>query len=98
MIFEIFFELVDLATVCVHLCKVVSLFLVLIGLEPITALSGAATALANVGPGLGPDIGPSGNFASLPVAAKWVLAVTMLVGRLELMSVYVLFTFAFWRH
>ncbi len=77
---------------------VVVVMLGMLGLEPITAISGAATALANVGPGLGPEIGPSGNFASLPDAAKWVLAMTMLVGRLELLAVYVLFTFAFWRN
>jgi trk system potassium uptake protein TrkH len=74
-----------------------ALFLVMIGLEPITAITGAATALANVGPGLGPEIGPVGNFAGLPASAKWVLTVTMLLGRLEIVSVLVIFTFAFWR-
>jgi len=67
------------------------------GLSPITAISGAATALANIGPGLGPEIGPAGNFAGLPDGAKWLLSAGMLIGRLELMSVYVLFTFVFWR-
>ena len=71
--------------------------LAMIGLQPITAISGAATAIANVGPGLGPEIGPTGNFAGLPDSAKWVLAFTMLVGRLELLTVFVLFTPAFWR-
>ena len=71
--------------------------LVLLGLEPVTAISGAATALANIGPGLGPEIGPAGNFAGLSDAAKWVLAFGMLLGRLELLSVLVLFTAAFWR-
>lgn len=74
------------------------LLLVLIGLDPLTAISGAASALANVGPGLGPHIGPVGNFAGLPDTAKWVLTVTMLLGRLEIMSVLVLFTAAFWRN
>ena len=69
----------------------------MIGLEPVTAISGAATALANVGPGLGPEIGPAGNFAGLPDSAKWTLAAAMLVGRLELLSVLVLFTPGFWR-
>lgn len=76
---------------------VVAVTLALMGLEPITAISGAATALGNIGPGLGPEIGPSGNFAGLPDAAKWVLAAAMFVGRLELLSVFVLFTAAFWR-
>jgi len=76
----------------------VAILLSLLGLDPITAISGAATALANIGPGLGPEIGPSGNFQGLPDAAKWVLSFTMLIGRLELLTVYVLFTTAFWRH
>jgi trk system potassium uptake protein len=76
---------------------VTAVILILLGLEPITAISGAATAIANIGPGLGPEIGPAGNFAGLPDPAKWVLAAAMLVGRLELMSVFVLFTAAFWR-
>jgi len=75
-----------------------ALSLVLIGLDPITAITGAATALANVGPGLGPEIGPVGNFAGLPDAAKWILIATMLIGRLEIMSVLVLFSVAFWRN
>ncbi|MCE8514484.1 TrkH family potassium uptake protein [Ruegeria pomeroyi] len=71
--------------------------LALTGLDFITALSGAATAIANVGPGLGDEIGPAGNFAGLNDAAKWMLSVGMLIGRLEVMSVYVLFTVQFWR-
>jgi len=75
-----------------------AIILGLLGLDAITAISGAATALANVGPGLGNQIGPSGNFEGLPDAAKWVLSAAMLIGRLELMAVYVLFTAAFWRN
>ncbi len=67
------------------------------GLDTITAVSGAATALANIGPGLGDTIGPAGNFATLNDTAKWLLTAAMLVGRLEILSVYVLFTLRFWR-
>ncbi|QFS84070.1 Trk system potassium uptake protein TrkH [Roseivivax sp. THAF40] len=67
------------------------------GLDFITALSGAATALGNIGPGLGPIIGPAGNFAPLNDTAKWLLILAMLMGRLELMAVFVLFTVRFWR-
>lgn len=74
-----------------------SVGLSLTGLDNITAISGAATALANIGPGLGPIIGPAGNFAPLNDAAKWLLVVAMLVGRLELMAVYVMLTVKFWR-
>ncbi len=67
------------------------------GLDTITAISGAATAISNVGPGLGETIGPAGNFASLPDAAKWLLSAAMLLGRLELFAVLVLIMPAFWR-
>ena len=67
------------------------------GLDHVTALSAATTAVANVGPGLGPVVGPSGNFASLPDLAKWLLSAGMLLGRLELFTVLVLFSPAFWR-
>ncbi len=69
----------------------------LTGLDALTSISGAATAIANVGPGLGPIIGPAGNFSTLPDKAKWILSLAMLVGRLELMVVLVLFTARFWR-
>jgi trk system potassium uptake protein TrkH len=68
-----------------------------LGLDYLTAMSGALTALANVGPGLGDIIGPAGNFSSLPDSAKWLLAAAMLLGRLELFTVLILFTPAFWR-
>jgi trk system potassium uptake protein TrkH len=67
------------------------------GLDFVTALSGAATAIANIGPGLGDTIGPAGNFSQLNDVAKWLLIAGMLVGRLELMAVYILFTIKFWR-
>ncbi|WP_230980410.1 TrkH family potassium uptake protein [Oryzicola mucosus] len=66
------------------------------GLDFITALSGALTSLTNVGPGLGPIIGPAGNFSSLPNAAKWICTAAMLLGRLEILAVLVIFTPAFW--
>jgi trk system potassium uptake protein TrkH len=70
--------------------------LALTGLDFVTSVSGAATAIANVGPGLGPVIGPAGNFAPLSDIAKWLLSAAMLIGRLELVVVYVLFTRRFW--
>jgi trk/ktr system potassium uptake protein len=67
------------------------------GLDFTTAATGAATAVSNVGPGLGSIIGPVGHFAPLPDGAKWVLAFAMLLGRLELFTVLVLFLPRFWR-
>lgn len=68
-----------------------------LGLDLVTALTGAATAVTNVGPGLGDIIGPAGNFSSLPDAAKWLLCIGMLMGRLEILTVVVLLTPMFWR-
>jgi trk system potassium uptake protein TrkH len=68
-----------------------------IGLDLITASSGAATALGNVGPGLGDIIGPAGTFAPLPDSAKWLLSLGMLLGRLELMTLLVLLMPSFWK-
>ncbi len=67
------------------------------GLDMITSVSGAAAALANIGPGLGDQIGPAGNYADINFTAKWILVIAMLVGRLELLAVYTLFTLRFWR-
>jgi trk system potassium uptake protein TrkH len=68
-----------------------------LGLDYLTAMSGSLSALANVGPGHGTVIGPTGNFASLPDGAKWLLTFAMLLGRLELFTVLVLFAPSFWR-
>ena len=75
----------------------VALALTLTGLDFTTAVSGAGTAISNVGPGLGDMIGPSGNFAPLNEPAKWILVFAMLLGRLELFTVLVLFLPRFWR-
>lgn len=73
-----------------------TLALTLTGLDFVTAISGAATALANVGPGLGSIIGPAGNFAPLPDSAKWLLCFGMILGRLEILTVMVLFSSYYW--
>ncbi|WAH61505.1 TrkH family potassium uptake protein [Pseudomonas silvicola] len=76
----------------------IALALSLLGLDWMTALTGAASTVSGVGPGLGETIGPAGNFASLPSAAKWILSGGMLLGRLEIITVLVLCMPAFWRH
>ena len=67
------------------------------GLDFITAISGAATSISNVGPGLGDTIGPNGNFSKLPDISKWILSLGMILGRLELFAILVLFIPSFWR-
>lgn len=69
----------------------------LTGLDFVTSVSGAAAALANIGPGLGEIIGPSGTYTSLNDVSKWILSAGMLIGRLELFAVYAIFTIGFWR-
>ena len=76
----------------------ITALLSLSGLDFITSISGAATSISNVGPGLGSIIGSSGNFASLPEVSKWVLSLGMILGRLELFAILVLFLPSFWRN
>ncbi len=75
---------------------ILSVLLSATGLDFVTSVSGAAAAIANIGPGLGDVIGPAGNFSTLGDTAKWLLSLGMLVGRLELVVVIVLFTSRFW--
>ena len=75
----------------------VAVLLGMTGLDFITSVSGAAAAIANIGPGLGTEIGPTGNYAGLNDAAKWILAIAMFVGRLEIMVVLAILTTKFWR-
>ncbi len=75
---------------------VLAVLLAMSGLDSLTAISGAATAICNVGPGLGTIIGPAGTFHALPDVSKWLLTAGMLVGRLEVFTVLVLFLPSFW--
>ena len=74
-----------------------AMLLSMTGLNFLTAISGAATSISNVGPGLGEMIGPNGNFKSIPEISKWILSFGMLLGRLELFAVLILFFPSFWR-
>ena len=76
----------------------ITAFLSLSGLDFVTSISGAATSISNVGPGLGSTIGPNGNFANLPQVSKWILSLGMILGRLELFAILVLFLPSFWRN
>ncbi len=75
-----------------------AILLGLTGLDFITSVSGAAAALANIGPGLGLEIGPAGNYANINDTAKWILAIAMFVGRLEIMVVLTILSIKFWRN
>ncbi len=67
------------------------------GLDALSAISASAASVSNVGPGLGPVVGPSTNFGSLNDFAKWVCAFAMLLGRLEFVAFFVVLTPRFWR-
>jgi trk system potassium uptake protein TrkH len=76
----------------------ITALLSLSGLDFVTSISGAATSISNVGPGLGSIIGPNGNFSSIPEISKWILSLGMILGRLELFAILVLFLPSFWRN
>ena len=77
---------------------IITALLSLSGLDFITSISGAATSISNVGPGLGGIIGPNGNFSLIPDISKWILSLAMILGRLELFAILVLFLPSFWRN
>ena len=77
---------------------VIAVILAADGNDFMTSFSGAATAMANVGPGLGDTIGPISNFATLSDVSKWTLCFGMLLGRLEIFTLLVLITPTFWRN
>jgi trk system potassium uptake protein TrkH len=77
---------------------IIAMLLSISGLDFITSISGAASSISNVGPGLGEVIGPNGNYKALPDLSKWILTAGMLLGRLELFAVLVLFFPSFWRN
>lgn len=72
------------------------LFMSALGLDFETAFGSVAANINNIGPGLG-DVGPTDNYAAIPVIGKWFLCLLMLAGRLEIFTVLILFTFSFWK-
>ena len=62
-----------------------------------TAISASASAISNVGPGLGELIGPSGNYNMISYIGKWILSLTMLIGRLEIFTFLVILSSSFWK-
>ena len=76
---------------------IISILLSVTGLDFLSAISGSATSISNVGPGLGDMIGPNGNFSQVSDMSKWILSFAMLLGRLEIFAVLVLFLPSFWR-
>lgn len=94
---DVFESVVTFLIAYVGIFAIMTLVLCGLGIDFLTALTGVVTALSNVGPGLGNVIGPAGNFEPLGETATWILAVLMLIGRLEIMTAIVLLSPAFWR-
>ncbi len=76
---------------------VLASLLTLTGLDFITSISGAASSLSNVGPGLGNEIGPNSNYSGIPNQSKWLLSFGMILGRLEIFAILIIFLPSFWR-
>ena len=76
---------------------IIAVLLSITGLDFLSAISGAATSISNVGPGLGEMIGPNGNFGEVSDTSKWILSFSMLLGRLEILTVLVIFLPTFWK-
>lgn len=93
---ELSFSVLAFLVVYLGSVGIITVALSFFDLDLVTAISAAATSVGNVGPGLGPTIGPAGHFAPLPDGAKWLLSFAMLVGRLELFTVLVLLDPDFW--
>ena len=91
------FSVVAFLAIYMFTVGIYTFVLTALGLDLVTALSASASAVGNVGPGLGDIIGPAGNYSGLPSTAKWVLTSAMLLGRLELFTVLVLLRLEFWR-
>jgi len=94
---EVLSSIMGFFLIYVSAMSVTSILLSLMGVDLTTSISAPLATMTNVGPGLGDVIGPAGNFASLPDAGKWLLAIGMLLGRLEFISVLVLFVPMFWQ-
>jgi trk system potassium uptake protein TrkH len=73
-----------------------TIVIVITGVDPVTASSSAATCMAGIGPGMG-SVGPLSNFSGMPEISKVVLSLLMIIGRLEIITVFTIFTRTFWK-
>lgn len=94
---HLFVSVVGFITLYFFTVAFLSMALACFGLDPLTCLSAATSAISNVGPGVGAVIGPTGTFSEVPEGAKWLLSLGMIAGRLELLTVFVLFMPSFWK-
>lgn len=93
---EVTFSIIGLFLLYIGLFIIVSILMTILGLDILTAAGASASCLGNIGPGLG-NVGPTDNFAFIPGVGKWILAMTMMVGRLEIYTILVILTRGFWQ-
>ncbi|MBI29161.1 MAG: potassium transporter TrkH [Pelagibacteraceae bacterium] len=94
---EAYYSVMGFFFLYIALFSLVAASLAAMEIDFLTAVSASASAISNVGPGLGDIIGPSGNYASLPDLAKIILSLTMVIGRLEIFTFLVLLSLNFWK-
>jgi len=94
---EVVFSIIGFFLLYLGLFVIISIFMTLIGLDFLTAIGASASCIGNIGPGLG-NVGPTDNFAFIPAIGKWVLSLTMMIGRLEIYTILVILTGGFWRY
>lgn len=89
--------LLSFLSVYLILCLICAFSMIAFGIDNTNAITITLSSLGNVGPTLGIEIGPTMSWSSLPVFAKWECSLLMLMGRLEIFTVLVIFTPAFWK-
>jgi len=90
------FSTISFVILYLFIFLVATVIIVLIGTDPVTAASAVATSLGNAGPGLG-SIGPMSNYSQFPDISKLIFGLLMIIGRLEIYTIFILFTRSFWR-
>jgi trk system potassium uptake protein len=94
---NIIYNLLVFITLYIFVMCIGTFLISFMGYDIITSFSTSASMLGNIGPGLG-TFGPFTNYSGLPIAGKWILSALMLLGRLELLTVMILFSKSFYRH
>jgi trk system potassium uptake protein TrkH len=89
-------SIISFVTLYLFIFLLGTVFVVATGVDPISSASSVATCMAGIGPGLG-TVGPMSNFAHIPEASKVVLSLLMIIGRLEILTVFTLFTRTYWK-
>ena len=84
-------------TLCLIMVVVTASIMILSGVDMVNSITIALSSMSNVGPSLSTDVGPQMSWSQFPDYIKWLLSLLMLMGRLEIMTVLVLFTRSFWK-